>query len=237
MKCEGSILYVLAMTCLYILYFLSAICVAVDMYIKISRPLKYMLIVTRRISILLVIAVWILALAGGGVALILYKSLLKCEDRPVSGLLDLQKTMLALEDGVILPMVAFITGLNLKIIRIAGHQARAISNQAPQPAANINHKEEHTRPCPVTNKSTRYFKVFLWSFVLVWLPPVIIMNISFALAISSEKVKWFVDIRNAVNTLGLCQMLYGMFTLTLIQEQFREIWKSHWQTLQQKFQI
>ncbi|XP_038070094.1 trace amine-associated receptor 9-like [Patiria miniata] len=236
-QCENSYLYVFALTSMHLIYFLSGICVAVDKYIKITRPLRYAAMVTRRVCIVVVTIAWVSALAGGGLASLLFQYLVGCTT-PRALQSHLRTTMLFLSDGVVLPLVMIIMGLNMKIICIARHQARAIANMAPQHHGNSdNRNDDSDQQQQAVRKSTRYFKAFLWSFVLVWVPSVMVANISYILPIARENLSWSIGIRYGMNVLGLCQMLYGTAVLTMKQEQFRELWRGHWQTIKQKLHI
>ncbi|XP_038070095.1 adenosine receptor A2a-like [Patiria miniata] len=236
-NCENTHLYVFVVTSMHLLYFLCGICFAVDKYIKITRPLRYTQLITNRICITFVGVAWVLPFAAGGLALVLFRNLVRCKN-PKDLRIELQQAILILSDGVVLPMLMIIMGLNMKIICIVRHQTRAIANMAPQHHADSdNHNDISDQQQQAVCKSTRYFKAFLWSFVLVWVPPILIENISYILPHSRGNLLWYVGIRNAMNVLGLCQMLYGTVVLTLKQEQFRELWRGHWQIIKQKLHI
>ncbi|XP_071785728.1 olfactory receptor 1J1-like [Asterias amurensis] len=225
-SCGSNVLYILIHSCIYTGYFHCAVCFSADKYIKISRPLKYATIVTGRICVIVIAMAWVSTLALSSAITVLSISIQDClNNERGSFVVALKRKFLIENNTVALASIAVITALNAAIIRIARHQARAVAQQAREG----NH--------PDASKTKRYLGRFLWSFVLVWLPPIIIGDCLYLTMTRRDNLDWYFVSKVVIKVFGLCQMLYGTIAMILLQEQFKDVLRSNWQFMKTKLHI
>ncbi|XP_038066614.1 adenosine receptor A1-like [Patiria miniata] len=172
-------------------YFLSSVVIAADRYLKISRPLQYLRLVTPTRCTVLIGALWCLSLVLG-LAMFLFAMLNLDTDSQqfYSSFLQgegFRIPIIVMSDLTIFPSMIAVTFLIAALVRIARQQRRKIRDEmlmlkhlqdrvqrteqegndenAPQP--RLNHS---------ANKTTVFFIVHFSAFVVAWLPVSVAMN-------------------------------------------------------------
>ncbi|XP_038071907.1 beta-1 adrenergic receptor-like [Patiria miniata] len=216
-------------------YFLNAVLIATDKWLRISRPFVYVREMTRAKCAVCLSVVWGLSAAGSLAGAVTHASCLMgdfSKDRVFSSF-----SLLAIifSYAIILPCVTTITVFNILIVRIARHQARAIAADLPaaprqimegppgehrmQPPGNQPHP-----PGAVHRKSTRQFSIFFLSFVLAWTPVVVTLPIVHYTEATDDNMPVVVVLLIA-SMFVLCQAAFGTLILTVLQREYREILK------------
>ncbi|XP_038071904.1 trace amine-associated receptor 8-like [Patiria miniata] len=206
-------------------YFLNAVLIAADKWFKISHPFVYVRMMTRAKCAVCLAVVWGLATVGtllGAVGQTFLSNIsLENSDAAYTSLVS---GTLVYFYVFILPSIVIIMVFNCLIVRIARRQARAIAADLPVPPRQLNPGDPQNAQVEVNHrKSTKQFSIFLFTFVLAWVPLAVILYVmSFfgALSMVSLNVVFL-----AFSTVAVGQAAFGTFILTILQPEFRQILK------------
>ncbi|XP_038066612.1 trace amine-associated receptor 6-like [Patiria miniata] len=220
-------------------YFLNSVVIAADRYLKISRPLQYLRLVTHTRCTAVIGASWCLPLLIG--LAVFLTAILNFDPNSQESFSSFVQgegfriPMVVMSDLTIFPSMIATTFLIAALVRIARQQRRKIRDEMlmlkhlqdrAQRTEQEGNDENAPQPRPnhSANKTTVYFIVHFSAFVVAWLPQSVVMNIGFLSDLTSAVLNPLMAVGAII---AMFDTFWGTLSLAYAQPEHRQAARSN----------
>ena len=227
-----------------ICYVFNSVAIAADRYFKVSRPMQYLRLVTKRTCAVVVALMWCLALSCW---IFLYAMV---QNNDVGEKATVQILMrdsyfhlsVIIMNSTLFPSIIITFCFITALIHIVRKQQRRVQQDIRMhQRLNQNHQGQNFHDPPFGNnrlqrnphrKTTIYFIVHMSAFVIAWLPAQVIMHISLYHQLD---FKSFAFLLVGSLILASVQMFAGTIFLTFMQNEHRQVLQRAFRVMKAKY--